>query len=83
MDIRLRHRRKRMAVLIELESSEKQRDMQRDANKTLKQIEVSKFGVFRTFSLFENMVSLAFTLVHMSKGDTWSSMVTRVENDER
>jgi len=78
IDICLRHRRKRMAVLIKLKSSEKQEDMERDANKALKQkkkrtIEIRK--VFRIFALFENMVSLAFNSVRMSKGDAWSSMV--------
>ncbi|KAM6494848.1 hypothetical protein JOM56_009471 [Amanita muscaria] len=38
VDIRLRHRRKRMAVLIELKSSEKRENMERDANKGLDQI---------------------------------------------
>ena len=37
-DIRLRHRRKQTAVLIELKSSEKQGDMERDAIKALKRI---------------------------------------------
>ncbi len=32
VDIRLHHRRKRMAVLIELKSSEKKEDMEKDAN---------------------------------------------------
>ena len=43
IDIRLRHRRKRMAVLIELKSSEKQGDMESDANKALKQIEEKNY----------------------------------------
>ena len=43
IDIRLRHRRKRMAVLIELKSREKRGDMGRDANKTLKQIEEKNY----------------------------------------
>jgi PD-(D/E)XK nuclease superfamily len=34
----LRHRRRNMAVLIELKSSEKRDDMERDANKALKQV---------------------------------------------
>jgi hypothetical protein len=38
VDIRLRHRRKRTAVLIELKSSEKWENMERDANKGLNQI---------------------------------------------
>ncbi|KIL70012.1 hypothetical protein M378DRAFT_156070, partial [Amanita muscaria Koide BX008] len=38
VDIRLRHRRKRMAVLIELKSSEKRENMERDANRGLDQI---------------------------------------------
>ena len=42
-DIRLRHGRKHMAVLIELKSSEKQADMERDANKALKQIEENNY----------------------------------------
>jgi len=43
VDIRLRHRKKRMAVLIELKSSEKQGDMERDANRALKQIEEQNY----------------------------------------
>ena len=43
VDIRLHHRRNRMAVLIELKSSEKQGDMERDANKALKQIEEKNY----------------------------------------
>jgi len=43
IDIRLRHRRKRMAVLIELKSSEKPGDMERDANKALEQIEEKNY----------------------------------------
>ena len=43
IDIRLRYRRKRMAVLIELKSSEKQGDMERDANKALEQIEEKNY----------------------------------------
>ena len=39
INICLCHGRKHMAVLIELKSSEKQGDMERDANKALKQIE--------------------------------------------
>src|SRR6267154_1308090 len=69
IDICLCHRRKRMAVLIELKSSEKQGNMKRDANKALKQIEEKNYrnpeGLLN-ITLFENMVSLAFTLVHMS-----------------
>lgn len=38
-DTRLRHRRKGMAVLIELKSSKKRGDMERDADRALKQIE--------------------------------------------
>jgi hypothetical protein len=38
VDIRLHHRRKDEAVLIELKSSKKQEDMERDANKALEQI---------------------------------------------
>ena len=38
VDICLRHGRKHMAVLIELKSSEKQGDIERDASKALKQI---------------------------------------------
>jgi hypothetical protein len=38
VDICLCHRRKHMAVLIELKSSEKEGDMKRDAKKALKQI---------------------------------------------
>ena len=38
VDIRLRHRRKCTAVLIELKSSEKRKNMERDANKALDQI---------------------------------------------
>ena len=41
--IRLRHRRKSMAVLIELRSSEKQGDMERDAHTALKQIEEKNY----------------------------------------
>ena len=37
-DIRLCHRRKQMAVLIELKSSKKERHIEKDANKGLKQI---------------------------------------------
>jgi hypothetical protein len=43
IDIRLRHRRKHMAILIVLKSSEKQGDMERDANKALKQIEEKNY----------------------------------------
>ncbi len=43
VDIRLHHRRKRMAVLIELKSSEKKEDMERDANKALEQIEEKNY----------------------------------------
>jgi PD-(D/E)XK nuclease superfamily len=43
IDIHLCHRRKCMAVLIELKSSEKQGDMERDANKALKQIEEKNY----------------------------------------
>jgi hypothetical protein len=43
IDICLHHRRKCMAVLIELKSSEKQEDMERDANKVLKQIEEENY----------------------------------------
>ena len=42
-DIRLRHGRKQMAVLIELKSSEKQADIERDANNALKQIEENNY----------------------------------------
>ena len=78
IDIRLRHRRKRMAVLIELKSSESKETwrgmpIRRSSRSKRRTIEIRK--VFRTFPLFENMVSLAFTSVHFSKGDTWSSMV--------
>ena len=38
VDIRLRHRMKRTAVLIELKSSEKRKNMERDTNKALDQI---------------------------------------------
>jgi hypothetical protein len=38
VDIRLIHRRKRLAVLIELKSSKKKGDIARDANKVLQQI---------------------------------------------
>ena len=43
IDIRLRQRRKCMAVLIELKSSEKQGDMERDAKQALKQIEEKNY----------------------------------------
>jgi PD-(D/E)XK nuclease superfamily len=45
VDIRLHHRRKRKAVLIELKSSEQQGNMvmERDANKALKQIEEKNY----------------------------------------
>jgi len=43
IDIRLRHRRKHVAVLMELKSSEKQGDMERDANKALKQIKENNY----------------------------------------
>jgi len=43
IDIHLRHRRKCMAVLIELKFSEKQGEMERDANKALKQIEEKNY----------------------------------------
>jgi len=43
IDIRLCHKRKRMAVLIELKSSEMQGDMERDANRALKQIEEKNY----------------------------------------
>ena len=43
VDIRLCHGRKRMAVLIELKSCEKQAVMERDANTTLKQIEEKNY----------------------------------------
>jgi PD-(D/E)XK nuclease superfamily len=54
VDICLRHRRKHMAVLIELKSSEKQGDMERDANKALKQIEEN----YRTLEGLPNMHTL-------------------------
>ena len=75
IDIRLRHRRKCMAVLIELKSSEKRRGMPSRRSSRLKRRTIEIWKVFRTFALFKNMVSLVFTSVHMSKGDTWSSMV--------
>jgi len=43
VDVRLLHRRKCMAVLIELKSSEKQGDMERDANKALERIEEKNY----------------------------------------
>jgi hypothetical protein len=43
IDIRLFHRRKHIAVLIELKSSVKQGNMERDANKALKQIEEKNY----------------------------------------
>ena len=43
IDIRLRHKQKRMAVLIELKSSEMQRDMERDADRALEQIEKKNY----------------------------------------
>ena len=43
VDIHLHHKRKHMAVLIRLMSSEKQGDMERDANKVLKQIEEKNY----------------------------------------
>ena len=42
VDLRLVHKLKRKAVLIELISSEKEGDMERDANRALKQIAVDK-----------------------------------------
>jgi hypothetical protein len=43
IDICLCHRRKRMAVLIELKSNKKPGDMERDANKALQQIEEKNY----------------------------------------
>ena len=43
VDIRLRHKRKCTAVLIELKSSEMKEDMERDANQALKQIEEKNY----------------------------------------
>jgi hypothetical protein len=43
VDIRLRHGRKRMAVLIELKSSEKLENMESDATKALEQIEEKNY----------------------------------------
>ena len=67
-----------MAVLIELKSSEKQENMESDATKALKHIEEKNYQNSEglpNICLFENMVLLPFTLIHMSKGDTWSSIV--------
>jgi PD-(D/E)XK nuclease superfamily len=43
VDIRLCHKGKCMAVLVELKSSEEQGDMERDANKALKRIEEKNY----------------------------------------
>ena len=53
-------------------------DMERDADRRSSRskkrtIEIQKAS--QTFALFENMVSVALTSVHMSKGDARSSMV--------
>jgi hypothetical protein len=47
--------------------------MEKDVNKALRQIKEKNYEiwkVFRTFAPSEIMVSLPFTLVHMSQGDT-------------
>ena len=62
-----------MAILIKLKSSKKHEDMEKDANKALKQIEEKNY---RNSEGLPNIRTLReFTSVHMSKGDTWSSMV--------
>jgi hypothetical protein len=43
VDIRLCHKRKHSAVLIELKSSLKQADLKKDAKKALKQIEAKNY----------------------------------------
>jgi hypothetical protein len=82
VDLCLLHEQKLKAVLIELKSSEKEGDIQRDANKALEQmlhctrtIEIRK--VFRRIALFENVASLPFTSVHTSKGAQFSRSVGR------
>jgi hypothetical protein len=55
-------------------------NLKKDANRALRQIvrkDYRDLEVFWTFALFENTASLAITLVHVSRGDTWSSILNQ------
>ena len=66
VDIHLCHRRNCMAVLIELKSSEKQGDMERDANKALKQIEEKNYRNLEGLPNIRSLREYGIACFHLS-----------------
>ena len=66
INIHLCHTRKHMAVLIELKSSEKQEDMEKDANKVPKQIGEKNYQNLEDFPNIHTLREYGIALFHLS-----------------